>query len=407
MEQFFSDPKTIERYRSGPLGGPIQKLADLLVDSGFRRLQGRKQLCAANHFGTWLLRRKPVRQATLEDVSIYLRRHGNIKRGDGKALTRLFGILQEEGTVGTPSPVDIPRAIEIVLKQFADYLNKERGISPETIQSRRRVAARFLRHCFGEGPLKWRNIEPRHVVRFIQKEASAAKTTLGAKRVTTDTRSFLLYARFVDLIQKELAAAVPAVASWSLGNVPKGLPKDDVARILKSCDRKKAGGRRDFAILLLLSKLGLRGCEVARLELDDIDWDSGLIRIVGKSGKPSDLPLPTELGRAIVAYLRHGRPNAASRKLFLRIPAPHVPLKRRSVGGIVKQALERAGVRSQSKGSHQLRHAVATNLLQAGASLDEIGEVLRHEDHRSTMIYAKVDFKALRPLAQAWPGSAK
>ena len=107
----------------------------------------------------------------------------------------------------------------------------------------------------------------------------------GRKRVTTDTRSFLLYARFIDLIQKELAAAVPAVASWSLGNVPKGLPKDDVARILKSCDRKKAGGRRDFAILLLLSKLGLRGCEVASLELDDIDWDSGLIRIVGKSGE--------------------------------------------------------------------------------------------------------------------------
>jgi integrase/recombinase XerD len=406
MNRFFSDSKTIHRYRSGPLGEHIQKLADLLAESGFRRLPGRMQLRAANHFAHWLRRRKAIHAATLSDVELYLGRHGTIKHGDGKALMRLFTILEQEGIVMPPVPEE-PKPHDLLLEQFADYLERERGLSAGTILHRRGILLRFIRHCFGTGPMDWQIIQAGDVVRFIHKQAAAARTTLGAKNITTATRSFLRYARYVGLIEKDLAGAVPAVASWSLANVPKGLAKDHLTRILKSCNRTTAVGRRDYAILLLLARLGLRAGEVAGFQLDDVDWESGLITIVGKGGKPSRLPLPGDVGRAIAAYLRRDRPAASSRHLFIRIPAPHSALQGSAVGCIVRHALERAGVQSHSKGAHQLRHALATNMLRAGASLSEIGEVLRHEDHRSTSIYAKVDFKALRPLAQAWPGGAK
>jgi site-specific recombinase XerD len=256
--------------------------------------------------------------------------------------------------------------------------------------------------------MDWRKIGAAEVVAFIRKHALPARTILGAKNITTATRSFLHYARYIGLIEKDLAGAVPAVASWSLVNVPKSLAKDHLNRILKSCNRSTAVGRRDYAILLLLARLGLRAGEVAALQLDDIDWECGLITIVGKGGKPARLPLPDDVGRAIAAYLRRDRPAASSRHVFIRIPAPHTALKCGSaIGCIVRHALERAGVQSHSKGAHQLRHALATNMLQAGASLAEIGEVLRHQDHRSTSIYAKVNFKALRPLAQPWPGGVE
>lgn len=407
MNRFFSDSKTIQRYRSGPLGEYIQKLADLLAQSGFQRRPGRMQLLAANYFAHWLRRRKAVHTATLKDIELYVSRHGTIKHGDGKALKRLFTILEQEGIVTPPVPEE-PKPNDLLLGQFADYLEKERGLSSATTAHRRRILSRFIHHCFGTGPMDWQRVEAGDVVRFIHKQAAAASTTLGAKNITTSTRSFLHYARYIGLIEKDLAGAVPAVASWSLANVPKGLAKDHLNRILKSCDRTTAVGRRDYAILLLLARLGLRAGEVASLQLDDIDWESGLITIIGKGGKTSQLPLPGEVGRAIAAYLRRDRPAASSRGLFIRIPAPHTAMKGASaVGCIVRHALERAGVQSHSKGAHQLRHALATNMLGAGASLSEIGEVLRHEDHRSTSIYAKVDFKALRPLAQAWPGGAK
>ena len=207
---------------------------------------------------------------------------------------------------------------------------------------------------------------------------------------------------------KDLAGVVPAVAGWSLANVPKGISQDKVDRILKSCDRDTLAGRRNYAILLLLARLGLRAGEIARLELEDIDWKSGLVMVVGKGGKSAQLPLPDYVGKAIAAYLRFDRPSTSCRRIFLRIPAPHVGLKgSRGVSPVVKRAIEHAGVESHGKGAHQLRHGLATEMLRSGASLAEIGEVLRHQDLRSTSIYAKVDVNALRPLAQTWPGGEK
>ena len=178
-------------------------------------------------------------------------------------------------------------------------------------------------------------------------------------------------------------------------------------RVLAHCNRRRATGRRDYAILLLLARLGLRACEIAELTLDDIDWKGGLLTVRGK-GDASQLPLPSDVGKAIAVYLKSGRPYSQSRKIFLRGVAPAIPFKRPgSVGTVVAHALRRAKIDSARKGSHQFRHSLATEMLRHGASLAEIGELLRHRNVQTTTIYAKVDLTALRTLVVPWPGGGR
>jgi len=169
-----------------------------------------------------------------------------------------------------------------------------------------------------------------------------------------------------------------------------------------------AVGRRDYAILLLLARLGLRSGEVAGLGLEDIDWKNGFFSVVGKGGCSSQLPLPADVGNAIAAYLKNGRPGlSVSRRLFLRARAPAVGFTSMAVRDVVKRALGRAGIDSPRKGAHQFRHALATGMLNRGASLSEIGELLRHQSPDTTRIYAKVDLASLRALAMPWPGGGR
>jgi integrase/recombinase XerD len=227
--------------------------------------------------------------------------------------------------------------------------------------------------------------------------------------MTSALRSFLRFAQYCGKVTSNLAACVPSVANWSLSTVPKSLPPGEVKRVLAGCNRETATGQRDYAILLLLARLGLRAGEVANLALDDMDWEKGCITIRGKAGRVDQLPLPTEVGRAIVAYLRKGRPiSSNSRRLFLRIKAPITSFKdHRTVGSIVKSALARAGINSSRKGAHQFRHALASDMLREGRSLSEIGEILRHRSPQTTAIYAKVDLRSLRSLALPWIGGGR
>lgn len=269
-------------------------------------------------------------------------------------------------------------------------------------------ATRFLTRRFGDGPINLPSIQAEDVSAFVQREASRMSPQ-SAKKVTTALRSFLRHALCCGAIDRDLTGAVPTVAGWSLAGIPKGLSRNEVNRVLASCNRRTMIGRRDYAILLLLARLGLRACEVASLELDDIDWAAGTFSVRGKGGKPCELPLPQDVGRAISAYLRKDRPRVSTRRVFLRVTAPIVAFMRPSAVGLVaKYALARAGVQSCSKGAHQFRHTLATEMLWSGASLADIGEVLRHENpNKTTAIYAKVDFAALHPLAQPWLGGAQ
>jgi integrase/recombinase XerD len=191
-------------------------------------------------------------------------------------------------------------------------------------------------------------------------------------------------------------------------SIPRGIAPDQVRRLLSQIDRSNAIGRRDYAILLLLARLGLRSGEVAFLELEDIDWKGGCLSVRGKAGRRTQLPVPKDVGDAIVAYLRHGRPGSASRRVFLRAKAPvRGFLTQCAVGTIVRHALLRHGIEAPTTGAHQFRHGLATEMLRQGASLTDIGGLLGHKSPETTKIYTKVDLDALRTLALPWPGGMR
>jgi site-specific recombinase XerD len=222
----------------------------------------------------------------------------------------------------------------------------------------------------------------------------------GARDLVCALRSFLRYLHLAGLIELPLVWAVPAVADLRDRTLPRGLEPAAVKRLLASCDRRRTIGRRDYAILLLLVRLGLRAGEVAAINLDDLDWRAGLLLVHGKGSREDLLPLPVDVGEAIVSYLRR-RPTCASRALFLRVTAPLRPVDRCTVAWVVRAACDRAGL--PRVGAHRLRHTAATEMLRHGASLAEIAQVLRHREQKTTAIYAKIDRAALRALARPWP----
>jgi integrase/recombinase XerD len=245
------------------------------------------------------------------------------------------------------------------------------------------------------------------VVNFVRRQAPCLHRG-RAKLMTTALRSFLSYARFCGDVDVDLAAAVPVVPNWSMASIPRAIAPQQVHRLLASIDRRTATGRRDYAIVLLLARLGLRSGEVASLQLDDIDWKAGQLSVHGKSGHRNKLPLPADVGRAIAAYLKSGRPPSTSRSVFLRARAPACGFQGGcAVGSIVRHLLQRSDVDAPTFGAHQFRHGLATEMLRGGASLGEIGDLLGHRHPQTTMIYTKVDIQALRKLALPWPGGAR
>ena len=223
-----------------------------------------------------------------------------------------------------------------------------------------------------------------------------------AKLTVTVLRSFLRFLHCEGVTKQLLAAAVPSVAGWRLAGLPKGLEPQEVRSVLASCDRRTRTGRRDFAIMTILARLGLRSGEVSALSLDDIDWRSGTLAVRGKGNRIESLPLPTDVGEAVAAYLRRGRPaRAEGRSVFIRVKAPHRALTSGGVTQVVAAAADRAGLGRVY--AHRLRHTAATQMLRAGSALPEIGQVLRHRRALTTAIYAKVDRDALRTIARPWP----
>jgi site-specific recombinase XerD len=239
---------------------------------------------------------------------------------------------------------------------------------------------------------------------FMTRQA-ARLSPRGLERAATSLRSFFGFALAEGLIDRPLASAVPSAARWSGAGLPRSLTPRQVNALLASCDRRTPTGRRDYAILVLLVRLGLRAAEVAALRLDDIDWRAGEIVVRGKGRTEERLPLPADVGAAVAAYLRRGRPRRAEREVFLRASAPLRGLAPEGVSEVVRAASERAGL--GSFGAHRLRHTAGTQMLQAGASLSEVAQVLRHRRVATTAIYAKVDHRALRALAMPWPGNPR
>jgi site-specific recombinase XerD len=292
----------------------------------------------------------------------------------------------------------------VALEHYRHYLTVERGVGSKTARGYVDAVRPFLRDrvsADGLG-LDLEDLSAADVTAFVV--ATCPEQARGmAKLTVTALRSLLGFLHFDGAIARPLTDAVPSVAGWRLTGLPKGLEPGQVRSLLASCDRRTRNGRRDFAILTTLARLALRAGEVAALQLDDIDWRAGEIVVYGKGNRAERLPLPADVGEAIAAYLRRGRPASADgRTVFVRVRAPHRALSSSGVTQVVATAARRAGLGKIY--AHRLRHTAATQMLRAGASLPEIGQVLRHRRALSTAIYAKVDREALRTIARPWPG---
>lgn len=241
------------------------------------------------------------------------------------------------------------------------------------------------------------------VAAFIVRQAKQ-RSAASAKVFVNGTRAYLRFLHVTGKVSKPLDQAVPAVAHWRLSTLPKALEPSQVKRLLETCDESTVMGRRDLAVLTIFVRLGLRAGEVTALQLSDIDWRHGEITIRGKGSRTDRLPLPADVGQAIVAWLTQGRPASKAPQVFTRLPAPHRGLTRQAVSRLVRRACNRAGLPSVH--AHCLRHTAATQMLRAGADLNEIGQVLRHHNLQTTAIYAKVDRISLAELVRPWPGDA-
>jgi integrase/recombinase XerD len=309
--------------------------------------------------------------------------------------------LRELGIVPpVTAPVIATDPFEWLVEGYRRYLFDERALTEHTVLGRYVPVARmFVDGVIAGETGGLERLEAADVSSFLARECPR-RSVAGARELVWALRSFLRYLHIAGLISVPLQWAVPSVADLRDRSLPRGLEPAAVKKLLLSCDRRRLVGRRDYAVLLLLSRLGLRAGEVARLKLDDIDWRAGLVLVSGKGGRYEELPLPVDVGEAVVAYLRR-RPQIDSRALFLRVLAPAGAIRTSAVSGVVRSACKRAGL--PSVGSHALRHTTATEMLKQGASLAEIGEVLRHREQKTTAIYAKVDRSTLRPLARPWP----
>ena len=293
--------------------------------------------------------------------------------------------------------------VEVALERYRRYLQIERGLSAITVRVYVDAVRPFLvsRVSPGGVGLDLEDLDAADVTVFVVARCRA-QSRGAAKQTTTALRSLLVHLHLAGEIDRPLAGAVPSVAGWRLAGLPKGLEPGQVQALLASCDRGSVNGRRDFAILKMLTRLGLRAGEVAALSLDDVNWRAGEITIRGKGDRRERLPLPADVGEAIYVYLHDRRPIARERVLFLRVQAPRASMTSTAVGSVVAAAARRAGL--GTVGAHRLRHTVATEMLRAGASLPEIGQVLRHRHMSTTAIYAKNDREALREIARPWPG---
>jgi integrase/recombinase XerD len=410
MEQFYKDARTPLRMRKGSLGEYVDEFARQLSEDGYARASARYALQLVADLGRWMVRRKVVaQQLTPEHLACYLRyrsRHRHFRSGDAAIVQRLLSLLREKDIVAPAALIERSPAQRLE-EEFRLYLQRERRLAPATVLNYAQFVQRFLAQFVADEQVRLDRLCAADVVRFVQHEAARLHPK-QSKLMTTALRSFLQYARYRGLISIDLRSSVPTVANWSMASLPRALSSEEVQQLLSRCDRHTAVGRRNWAILLLLARLGLRAGEVVGLRLEDLDWEAGELCIRSSGARSDRLPLPHEVGAAVAEYLRLARPNCSSRRVFVRMRAPYRGFASSvAICCVVRRALERAGLDPPHKGAHLLRHSVATHLLRHGASLAEIGELLRHRNPQTTMIYAKVDLAALRPLALPWPGAAR
>jgi len=379
-----------------------------LLGQGYTQGSAAHQIHLMAHLSRWLeaqgLEPAALDEGVTSQFAAARRADGYAAQRSARALMPLLGYLRALGVAAPRMPEPEPEAPgDRLIGRFAGYLARERCLAADSIRSYTGVARRFLAEAGAGDDVQ--GLTAADVTGFARRECGR-RGVASAKATVTGLRALLRFLYLDGQIATPLAGAVPSAACWQLAALPRAVSPADLARMVESCDRRGVAGRRDYAIIVLLARLGLRAGEVAGLDLGDIGWRQGEITIRGKGSRRDILPLPADAGEAVAGWLAGGRPpDTTCPAVFVRLRPPHGRLASTSVSCVVRRASVRAGV--APAGAHRLRHATAVTMLAAGGTLAEIGQVLRHATPGTTAIYAKADMLALSPLARPWPGGPR
>ena len=395
---------TGRRHKPGGMGPFIEGYRAWLAGRGYTPGTIVNMLAMAGGLGRWMdargLGAGDLDRAAVTEFRDARRAAGMRCVPGAHGLDRLLEYLEGLGVLGGHCSSGTP--VEVLAERYRRWLVTDRGLAEATVVRYVKLARLFLgQRLTGRGV---DGLSGADVIAFLLAESERLSVGSVKGRVG-ELRSLLRFLYLQGLTARPMAAAVPPVAGWRDTGVPKGIPAGDVQRLLDSCDRQDPVGIRDYAILMLVARLGLRSAEVARLELGDIDWRAGQITLRGKACRQDGMPLPCDVGEALAAYLSQARPATPLRQVFLAAKAPMRAIPPGLVSGVTHRACDRAGL--PRIGAHRLRHTLATQLLRRGATIVEVSQVLRHRDLATTAIYAKVDFAVLRTVAQPWPGAAR
>jgi site-specific recombinase XerD len=395
---------------SGPLAGFAEGYGADLTQLGYAPASVRLQMKVFADLSDWLsshgMTAPELRRSDLGRFLRDRRAAGYTRYASFKAVRPVLDYLQRLEVMPPQTEDAVLGPVDVVLDRFWRYLTVERALAAATARGYTDMVRPFLQGRLSADcrALDLEHLTAADVVSFVV--ARCPRQSRGAAKLTvTALRSFLRFLHLDGVIEESLISAVPSVAGRRLVGLPKGLAPDQVRRLFASCDDTTRRGCRDIAILTMLVRLGMRSGEVAKLRLDDIDWRAGAIIVCGKANSTERIPLPADVGRAVAQYLQRGRPvSAQGRTVFVRIKAPLRHLSSCGVSNVVADAAKRAGLGRIH--AHRLRHTAAMQMLRAGASLPEIGQLLRHRRALTTAIYAKVDRDTLRMIARPWPGDA-
>ena len=388
----------------------IQAFADHLAGLDYRAYTVMRLASAARHFCVWLQLSKVAPDEIDDDVVTRFTRHRCCCLGRRRSAPRIainferrvrhfVRFLTKEPTNRRRNAQnDDPR-----IDAYLTWIRVHRGLSESTMHNHVQVLRRVL-PLLGHDPKEYDAQRVRDAVLEISRRYASS----CVKSAASVLRSYLRFLASRRECRPSLDQAVPTMAAWRLSSLPRYLPAEKVEALIASCNRPTPAGIRDRAIILLLARLGLRAGDVLHLRIDDLEWEQGTLRVCGKGRREIRLPLPQDVGDALLAYLNGARPNVVSDRVFLRSLPPFRPFAcHNTISKIVDIELARAGITdAPSRGAHLLRHSAATAMLRAGATLETIGTVLRHRSIDTTAHYAKVDILSLRQIAQPWPGEA-
>jgi site-specific recombinase XerD len=391
-----------------PLDPHLSGFLDSLKQQGYRDPSLKSKVVIVNRFNRWLTSQDLI-LTNLDEQTVFSffeeqPRPGHARRGDLAVLLTLTDHLRQAGVTPYSPSVSAASTWQCIMDSFAQYLREERGLSQTSVLTNTRLAHLFVFQITKDLIAAPNDICSRHIREFVCKMADSVNPRY-AQLITSALRSFLRFLYIDGKTSCDLSLGVPTVAEWRLSTLPKFLDSSQVETMLAACGQSNEIQKRDYAILLLLARLGLRACEIRNMELNDIHWEIGQLTIRGKGGICNRMPIPYDVGEALAHYLVEGRPHCTTRKVFIRAKAPRQGFSSSAaVCDTVRRALSRAGLCPPRKGAHLLRHSLAVRMLDGGATMDEIAEVLRHCSHTTTEIYTKVDFNMLGTVVQPWPG---